>query len=151
MADAEANKQPAQEFAIHRLFVKDLSFEAPDSPAVFKEEWKPEVDLNLDNVHEHLEEDLYNVTLKVTVTTKINDKVVFIAEVQQGGIFLIKDFDDVQKDELLGAFCPNVLFPYTREVVSDLVNRGGFPPLYLAPVNFDAIYQQRKEQDKKAS
>ncbi len=151
MAEANKNKQAGQEFAIHRLFVKDLSFEAPDSPAVFKEEWKPEVDLNLDNAYEHLEEDLYCVTLKVTVTTKIKDKAVFIAEVQQAGIFLIKDFADAQKEELLGAFCPNVLFPYVREVVSDLVNRGGFPPLYLAPVNFDAIYQQRKEQAQEAS
>lgn len=143
---AEQAKQEQQEFAIHRIFIKDLSFEAPDSPKSFKAEWNPQVDLNLDTTSEHLEENLYDVTLKVTVTTKIDDKTVFLAEVQQAGIFLIEHFDDTQKDELLGSFCPNVLFPYAREVISDVINRGGFPPLYLAPVNFDAIYQQRKQQ-----
>jgi preprotein translocase subunit SecB len=134
------------EFVIHRLFIKDLSFEAPDSPKTFKEQWEPVVDLNLNNDNQHLEDDLYNVTLKVTVTAKIKDKVVFVAEVKQSGIFLVKDFDKEQKEELLGSFCPNVLFPYAREAISDVINRGGFPPLYLAPINFDAIYQQGKAQ-----
>jgi preprotein translocase subunit SecB len=147
---AEETPKTEQEFAIHRIYINDLSFEAPDSPKSFKEEWKPEVDLNLDTRHELLEDNLYNVTLQLTATTKINDKVMFIAEVQQSGIFLVKDFPEEQMGELLGSFCPNVLFPYAREVISDVVNRGGFPPLYLAPVNFDAIYQQRKEQEAKA-
>jgi preprotein translocase subunit SecB len=146
MADKNAQEQDQQEFAIHRIFIKDLSFEAPNSPKSFKEEWAPQVDLNLDTTHNHLEENLYDVTLKVTVTTKIKDKTIFLAEVQQAGIFLINHFAEEQKEELLGSFCPNVLFPYAREVISDVINRGGFPPLYLAPVNFDAIYQQRKQQ-----
>jgi len=147
MTDAtktDTAKKP--EFVIHRLFIKDLSFEAPDSAKTFKEQWEPVVDLNLNNDNQHLEDDLYNVTLKVTVTAKIKDKVVFVAEVKQSGIFLVKDFEKEQKEELLGSFCPNVLFPYAREAISDVINRGGFPPLYLAPINFDAIYQQGKAQ-----
>ena len=142
--DKNTSKNP--EFAIQRLFVKDISFEAPNSPQAFKEEWKPEVEVNLDTVHQLLEGELYDVTLKVTVTTKLNSKTIFVAEVQQAGIFMLNGFEQTQHDELLGSFCANVLFPYAREVISDIVNRGGFPPLYLAPVNFDAIYQQRKQK-----
>ena len=146
--DKKQDKQQ-QEFAIHRIFIKDLSFEAPDSPKSFQQEWEPKVDLNLDTSHNKLEENLYDVTLKITVTAKLKDKTAFLVEVKQSGIFLINKFAQAQKDELLGSFCPNVLFPYAREVISDVINRGGFPLLYLAPVNFDAIYQQRKEQESK--
>lgn len=144
---AEASNQDThnkQEFIIHRLFIKDLSFEAPHSPKIFNKEWKPEVDIHLDFTSQHLEDDLYEVTLTVTNTAKLKDDTAFIAEVKQSGIFLVRGFAKEQQEELLGSFCPNVLFPYAREVISNLVNRGGFPPLYLAPVNFDAIYQQRK-------
>ena len=143
---SETNNQ--QEFSIQRIYVKDLSFEAPDSPVIFKVDWQPQVDLNIDTEHQHLEDDLYDVTIKITATTKLGDKTAFLAEVHQAGIFMLKSFADEQKEELLGSFCPNVLFPYAREAISDLVNRGGFPPLYLAPINFDAIYQQRKAQAK---
>ena len=146
---SEPQKTEQQEFAIHRIYVKDLSFEAPNTPQAFKEEWQPLVDLHLDNEHNVLEDSVYDVSIKVTVTTKIKDKVVFIAEVKQSGIFLLAHFSDAQKDELLNSFCPNVLFPYAREAISDLVNRGGFPPLYLAPINFDAIYQQKKNDTNK--
>ena len=144
---AETNNQDTldkQEFVIHRLFIKDLSFEAPHSPKTFNKEWKPEVEVHLDFASEHLEGDLYDVTLTVTNTTKLKDETAFIVEVKQAGIFLVRGFKKEQQEELLGSLCPNVLFPYAREVISNMVNRGGFPPLYLAPVNFDAIYQQRK-------
>lgn len=147
MADTETQANDAQqEFAIHRLFVKDISLETPHSPQIFNEKWEPQVELNLDTSHEALENNLYAVTLKVTATAKLKDKVAFLIEVQQSGIFLVNNFAESQQDELLGSFCPNVLFPYAREVISDVVVRGGFPPLYLAPVNFDSIYQQRKQQ-----
>jgi preprotein translocase subunit SecB len=144
---ATTEKQP--EFAINRIYIKDISFEAPNTPGVFKEEWQPQVDLNLDTTHQHVEGDLHEVTLKVTVSAKIKDKTIFVVEVEQGGIFIMANFEDEQKEELIGSFCPNVLFPYARETVSDLINRGGFPPLYLAPVNFDAIYRQRKAPTSK--
>lgn len=141
-ANTENKTQP--EFAINRIYIKDLSFEAPNTPNVFKEEWQPQVELNLDTAHQHIEGDLHEVSLKVTVSAKMQDKTIFVVEIEQGGIFIMANFNDEQKDELIGSFCPNVLFPYAREAVSDLINRGGFPPLYLAPVNFDAIYRQRK-------
>lgn len=146
MATESATNNNEQEFAIHRLFIKDLSYEAPNSPRSFKEEWNPQVDLNLDTTHEFLEDNMYDVTLKVTTTVKLQDSTIFIAEVQQAGIFLLNKFTEQQLDELLGSFCPNVLFPYAREAISDVITRGGFPPLYLAPINFEAIYQQRKQQ-----
>ena len=142
VTSATTEKQP--EFSINRIYIKDLSFEAPNTPNVFKEEWQPQVDLNLDTTHQHIEGDLHEVTLKVTVSSKIKDKTIFVVEVEQAGIFIMANFEDQQKEELIGSFCPNVLFPYARETVSDLITRGGFPPLYLAPVNFDAIYRQRK-------
>jgi preprotein translocase subunit SecB len=142
---SEENAKKGPEFSIHRIYVKDISFEAPNSPFTFKEEWQPVVDINLDTVHQVLEGDIYDVTVSITVTTKLKDTPVFIAEVKQAGIFVLSNFNDTQKDELLNSFCPNVLFPYVREVVSDLVNRGGFPPLYLAPINFDALYQEKKK------
>lgn len=142
VTSATTEKQP--EFSINRIYIKDLSFEAPNTPNVFKEEWQPQVDLNLDTTHQHIEGDLHEVTLKVTVSSKIKDKTIFVVEVEQAGIFIMANFEDEQKEELIGSFCPNVLFPYARETVSDLITRGGFPPLYLAPVNFDAIYRQRK-------
>ncbi|MSP53313.1 MAG: protein-export chaperone SecB [Gammaproteobacteria bacterium] len=142
LTSATTEKQP--EFSINRIYIKDLSFEAPNTPNVFKEEWQPQVDLHLDTTHQHVEGDLHEVTLKVTVSSKIKDKTIFVVEVEQAGIFIMANFEDEQKEELIGSFCPNVLFPYARETVSDLITRGGFPPLYLAPVNFDAIYRQRK-------
>lgn len=135
-----------QEFSIQRVLVKDLSFEAPTSPEIFKDEWKPEIDLNLDYENKKLDDHFYAVTLSVTATTKLGEKTAFIAEVKQMGLFMIKGFEGEQLDELLGSFCPNILFPYARETISEMVNRGGFPPLYLAPINFDAIYQQRKQE-----
>lgn len=151
MAEDTTKQEQQQEFAIHRLYTKDLSFEAPTAPKSFQLEWKPEVDINLDTTHEKIDDDLYDVNLQVTTSVKVNDEVVFIAEVKQSGIFMIKKFETEQLDELLGSFCPNILFPYAREVISDLVNRGGFPPLYLAPINFDAIYKQRKQQEEQKS
>ena len=141
-ATATAEKQP--EFAINRVYIKDVSFEAPNTPNVFKEEWQPQVDLNLDTTHQHVDGDLHEVTLKVTVSAKIKDQTIFLVEVDQGGLFVMANFSDEQKEELIGSFCPNVLFPYARTQISNLINDGGFPPLYLAPVNFDAIYRQRK-------
>lgn len=144
----EQEQQPQQEFVIQRLYVKDISFESPHAPQVFREEWQPEVNMDLRTGFEKLEEDTFNVLLTVTATAKKNDKVLFLAEVQQAGIFSIKGFNDEQLDHLLGSFCPGVLFPYVREAVTDASVRGGFPPLYLAPVNFDAFYAERKAKEQ---
>lgn len=145
MAEQQVNGAATEQglqFAIQRIFVKDISFEAPNAPAIFRKEWKPEVQLDLDTRSEKLEEDVYQVVLSLTVTTKVEDEVAFLCEVQQAGIFSIGQLEDAQMAHMLASFCPNTLFPYAREAVSNLVNRGTFPQLNLAPVNFDALFAQ---------
>lgn len=146
--EVKSNDKNAPEFAIQTLYVKDLSYEAPNVPQVFQEDWKPEVELDLDVKSNELEEGVYESVLKVTATVKLPKNTAFLVEVEQAGIFTVKNFEKDQLQAMLGSFCPSVLFPYAREVVSDMVIKGGFPPLYLAPVNFDALYQQQLEAEK---
>ena len=149
MSDKETEtNQP--EFIIQKIYVKDISFEAPNAPKIFREEWKPHIELELNNNAQPLEDDVYEANLQITVKAKIEDKIAFIVEVQQAGIFTLKNFPEEQMKQLLGSYCPNVLFPYAREVIADVINRGGFIPFNLAPVNFDALYQQYEEQQAKA-
>lgn len=140
------------EFGIERVYIKNVSFEAPGVPEVFKaKEWRPDVNLDLHTEAKPLEDDVQEVVLRVTVTAKLEDKTAFVAEVEQAGIFAMKGFDKDQMHHMLGSFCPNVLFPYARENVSSLVNRGGFPHIYLAPVNFEALYQQHMSQQQEGN
>lgn len=138
------------EFGIHRIYVKDLSYESPHTPDIFNTEWTPQVDLNLHTDSKKLSEDIYEVILQITITVKLKDKTAFLIEVKQAGIFTLKGFTKEQLDPMLGSFCPNILFPYARELISETICRGSFPPLYLAPINFDAFYQEQLEQRKKA-
>jgi len=149
MSDQPQANQNQREFALQRIYVKDLSFETPNSPVIFTEEWKPESNLNLNSNVTKLGNNAYEVVLTVTVTTKVGDKTAFLVEVQQAGIFIIKGFAENELGHMLGAYCPNILFPYTREVVSDLVTKGGFPQLLLTPVNFDALYAQHMQEQQK--
>ena len=144
MADTseETSGQTQPQFSIQKIYVKDLSFETPNSPSAFTQEWKPDVNVELDTKGQLVAEDVHEVVLGVTVTVKLGDNVAFLAEIHQAGIFAIKGFNDNEKAAMLGSYCPNLLFPFAREVVSDLVTKGGFPQLLLAPVNFDALYQQ---------
>ncbi|CBV40915.1 protein-export chaperone SecB [Halomonas elongata] len=146
---ADQQDKPQVQFALQRIYIKDLSFEAPNSPSVFQQPFKPKVGLDLDTTHQKVGEDLYEVVVKVTaqVTHSEEGTTSFLAEVEQAGMFRIGGLEGAQLDHTLGAFCPNVLFPYARECVDSLVNRGGFPPLMLAPVNFEAIYAQRKQRE----
>ncbi|MCP3662393.1 MAG: protein-export chaperone SecB [Gammaproteobacteria bacterium] len=146
MSDETQTQKQAPEFALQRIYVKDISFETPNSPAIFTEEWKPESNLNLNSSTTRLDEDLYEVVLTVTVTTKVAEKTAFLVEVQQAGIFAAKGFPNDQMGQMMGSYCPNLLFPYAREVVSDLVNKGSFPQLLLTPVNFDALYAQHLQE-----
>ncbi|MBA1304998.1 protein-export chaperone SecB [Stutzerimonas stutzeri] len=138
---ASQNEQGAQ-FSLQRIYVRDLSFEAPKSPEIFRQEWNPSVALDLNTKQKQLESDFYEVVLTLSVTVKTGEEVAFIAEVQQAGIFLIKGLEAAAMSHTLGAFCPNILFPYAREALDSLVTRGSFPALMLAPVNFDALYAQ---------
>lgn len=133
------------QFGLERLFVKDLSFEVPSSK-VFLGEWKPEMDVQLNTETTRLDDTHYEVSVTVTVTAKNDNATAFVAEVKQAGIFLITGVPEAQLTQLVGAYCPNILFPYVREAISDLVNRGSFPQLLLAPVNFDALFAQAQQQ-----
>jgi len=145
-----AAQQPGREFALSRIYTKDISFETPNSPTVFSEEWKPAYNMNITSEVNALPNDHFEVVINVTVTCKVEEKTAFLVEVKQAGIFRVKGFPKEEMGPMLGAYCPNLLFPYAREVVSDLVAKGSFPQLLLTPVNFDAIYarhlQQQKEQ-----
>ena len=140
------NEQPQPVFAIEKIYVKDLSVEIPNAPNIFLERDAPEINMQLGGKNQNIDEGLYEVLLTVTVTAKIKDKIMFLVEVQQAGIFRIRNLSDEEIDPVLGIGCPNILFPYLREVVSDIVTRAGFPPVILSPVNFEAIYHQKKAE-----
>ncbi|MBS0299288.1 MAG: protein-export chaperone SecB [Gammaproteobacteria bacterium] len=135
-------------FAIEKIYVKDLSLEIPNAPNIFLERDTPEINLQLGTKSQGIDEGLYEVLLTVTVTAKIKDKIMFLVEAQQAGIFRIRNIPNGEIDPVLGIGCPNILFPYLREVVSDVVTRAGFPPVILNPVNFEAIYQQKRAETK---
>ena len=140
-----------EQFEIQKLFVRDLSFESPQAPVIFTEQWQPSTDVNLSSRFDELGDDHYLIDLKIHITAKQNDKVSFLIEVVQSGMFLMKGFAQEQHDQLLNRYCPNTLFPFAREVISESVTKGGFPPLVLAPVNFDALYAQKLAQDAEDS
>lgn len=142
-----ANPNP-NEFTIQRIYTKDLSFESPNTPQLFREQWQPNVDVELHVNTANLGEDHYEVKLSITATVKIQDKTAFLVEVHQAGIFKITGFVGPQLHRMLGSHCPNILFPYAREVISDLIVRGGFPPLYLTPINFDVLYEQQLQKQQ---
>ncbi|WP_314186560.1 protein-export chaperone SecB [Aggregatibacter kilianii] len=140
---------------IQRIYVKDVSFEAPNLPHIFNQEWKPKLAFDLSTETVKLADDLYEVCLNISVETTLEDSddVAFICEVKQAGVFTISGLDDMQMAHCLTSQCPNMLFPYARELVSNLVNRGTFPALNLSPVNFDALfveYLQRQQQEQES-
>ncbi|HET6655244.1 MAG TPA: protein-export chaperone SecB [Gammaproteobacteria bacterium] len=138
--------QPEQNFKLEKIYLKDTSFESPRSPAVFQQQWQPEISLNLQTKVEQLADTTYEVVLTVTVEANTDTQPVFLVELKQAGIFTVAGFGDEQRGQLLGGFAPGVLFPYAREAISELVAKGGFPQLLLQPVNFDALYQQQRQQ-----
>ncbi|HFD80067.1 MAG TPA: protein-export chaperone SecB [Gammaproteobacteria bacterium] len=151
----EQNNQPATDdapqFALHRVYLKDVSFETPNSPAIFTEESEPSINVQLNTSVNRLEENVFEVVLNLTVTSKEGERTAFLVEVQQAGIFSLGGFEEEQKGHMLGAYCPNILFPFAREAICDLVVKGGFPQLLLAPINFDALYAQNREQQNSAA
>ena len=145
-----AEEQAQPQLALERIYVKDMSLEVPGAE-VFTREWNPELDINLSTSAEQLDESHQQVVLTVKKKKKNGNETAFIAEVHQAGIFLLQNIPEEQMGHLLGAYCPNVLFPYAREVISDIVTRGSFPQLLLAPVNFDQAYMQSQQQEQIAS
>ncbi|GAB6035132.1 protein-export chaperone SecB [Galenea microaerophila] len=140
--------QPEQIFQIQKIYLKNASLESPHAPAIFMQEFQPalEVDLNVESTALDAENGIYHVAIRVTTTTKVGEEVAVLCEVEQAGIFTIIGYAEDEIAYLLGAQCPNVLFPYAREAISELVMRAGFPPLLLEPVNFDTMYLSHLEE-----
>ncbi|WP_029408345.1 protein-export chaperone SecB [Thiomicrorhabdus sp. Milos-T2] len=140
------SEAPQQTFVIQKIYTKDVSFESPNTPELFTTEFQPGLSMDLNVESRNLEGDVYHVVVRVTAQTEIEEKTAFLCEVEQAGIFTIGGFNDAELSYMLGVQCPNALFPYARETVSDLVARGGFPQLLLEPVNFEAMYHEHMQQ-----
>jgi len=151
---AAGQSAPQQVFNIAKIYIKDVSFETPNSPQIFQGgDWRPDVNVELSTAAKPIADKTFEVVLTITVTTKLEQKTAYLCEVEQAGIFQLDGFDEPTLRGILGAYCPSVLFPYAREAISDLVAKGGFPQMLLGPVNFDALYAQRlaEEQQQAAS
>ena len=146
----QGSQQPVQQFALQRIYIKDVSFETPQGVDVFRQPWKPRVNLDMNTKQNRIDEQNVEVVLTLSVTATQEEKTAFVAEVQQAGIFHLSGVPEAQLRQVLATVCPNILFPYAREAIDSLVVRGSFPPLMLAPVNFDALYVQalKQTQDK---
>jgi len=144
--EATSEEQAGPQFAIQRIYTKDVSFETPNSPAIFQKDWQPEIKLDLDTRSNKLADNTYEVVLAVTVTATVEGQTAFLAEVQQAGIFTIGNLPEAALAHTIGSFCPTTLFPYARESVASLVNRGSFPQFNLAPVNFEALFASYVKQ-----
>ena len=151
---ADANAAQPQ-FTVEKIYLKDVSFEAPNAPQVFNEQGQPQLNMNLNQKVGRLEGDVFEVVLGVTLTCTLNERTVYLAEVEQAGIFGLAGFDDRTLDMMLGTYCPNVLFPYVRQSISELITTRGFPPFYVQPINFEALYaeglRRRAEQASNGS
>ena len=144
---AASQAQAQAQFVMQRIYNKDLSFESPATPNIFKKAWQPKVNVELNTRSNPIDEQgNFEVILSVTLTAKVDDETAFLVEVQQAGIFFIQGFTEDQLRRLLGTAAPNILFPYARENIDSLVVKGGFPPIMLAPVNFDALFDQAMQQ-----
>ncbi|MEL7185996.1 MAG: protein-export chaperone SecB [Pseudomonadota bacterium] len=140
-------KGAEKRLSIGKIYLKDFSFESPQSPAVFKQgDWNPKTDLNLRSAHTDLGDDQHEICLTITVEAKAEEKTLFLVELQQAGIFEIAGYEGDELGAIIGSFCPNILFPYARESIASLVQKGGFPEFLLQPINFDALYMQAKAQ-----
>lgn len=143
-----AEKQQAdKQISIQKIYVKDFSFESPNSPTVFTTgDWSPKTSLNLRSSHTQIEGDQSEVVLTITVEAKHEDKTLFLIELHQAGLFQISGYEEKEFGVVIGSFCPNVLFPYARESISGMISKGGFPEFLLQPINFDALYAQSQQQ-----
>jgi preprotein translocase subunit SecB len=149
MADNEQASAPAQQqFALQRIYIRDMSFEVPLGAQVFTKQWQPQVHVDLNTKSDRVSDDVYEVVLTVTITAKLGEETAFLVEVQQAGLFLVKGVEGEQLRRALMIMCPNILFPYARESIDSLATRGSFPPLMLQPVNFEALYLQALQQSE---
>lgn len=141
---SDENLQPV--FQIQRVYLKDMSLEQPNSPAIFLEQEAPSIEVSVDVGAEQLADGIFETTVTITVTAKVKDKVAFLIEGKQAGIFEARNIPAENLDPMLGIGCPNIIYPYLRANIADMITRGGFPPIHLAEINFEAFYQQRLQQ-----
>ena len=141
-------QQAPQQFEIQKIYLKDVSLETPNSPMIFTEQWQPQTEVRLETGAKPLAEGLFEVSLTVTITAKLGVRTAYLVEVQHGGLFALRGFDDGQMGHMLHAYCPNLLFPFAREELASLIGKGGFPALLLNPINFDNLYLQRLQQQQ---
>ncbi len=144
----QAAEAQGPQFAVQRVYLKDASLESPNAPEVFTKAWQPEINLDMNSRTQQLGEGAYEVVLTLTVTVTNEGETAFLTEIQQAGIFTIAGLEEAELHHTLGAFCPNILFPYAREAIDNMVTKASFPPLMLAPVNFDALYAQQLAQQQ---
>jgi len=146
------NQQPntaePEKFVIQNVYIKDVSFETPNSPQIFMEQWKPKLELEISNDIKQLNDEMFEIVLNLTSTVKVEEKTAFLVEIHQAGLFAIKGFPNDRMSYMLNAYCPTILFPFAREAVANLVIKGGFQPLWLSPINFDALYAQQKQKQQ---
>ncbi len=142
----EQNNQPV--FTIEKLYVKDLSLEVPGAPQIYRQREAPQVDVSMNNAGKRIDDGHFEVVINITITAKLKEQTVFLVEAAYGGVFQIRNVPEAEIETVLGVTCPNILFPYLREVVSETVSRAGFPPVVLHPMNFEAIYKATKQQAK---
>ncbi len=145
-AAAAAGEQAEQQFVLQRVYLKDLSFESPGAPDIFRKEYKPQVNVDLRTKSNTIEGDNYEVVLTITITAKLGEETAFLAEVQQAGIFFVRGIEGEELRRILAIFCPNTLFPYARETIDTIVTKGTFPALMMAQINFEALYVQALQQ-----
>ncbi len=145
-----AQQPEGPQFALQRIYLKDCSFESPRSPQVFQTQWNPKINFDIKTRSNKLQDEVYEVVLSLTAEAEIEDNPAFVVEVHQAGIYTLKDFEDAQLEQILATVCPSILFPYAREAIDNLVVKGSFPALMLSPINFDALYAQKKQQEAQA-
>lgn len=145
-ADSGQQAQGPQ-FALQRIYLKDSSFESPRSPQIFQAQWNPKINFDIKTRNTKLQDDVYEIVLSLTAEAQQEDQVAFVVEVHQAGIVTLKDFEDAHLEHILATVCPSILFPYAREAIDNLVVKGSFPALMLSPINFEALYAQKKQQD----
>jgi len=144
---AATEQEQPQQFALQRIYIKDLSFEVPLGAQIFTKQWQPQVQIDLNTKADKIGDDVFEAVLTITVTAKIGDDTAFLIEAQQAGAFLVKGLEGEQLRRVLMIMCPTILFPYARETIDSLATRGSFPPLMLQPVNFEALYVQAQQQN----
>jgi preprotein translocase subunit SecB len=146
IANGTATEATGPVFTVEKIYAKDVSFEVPGAPAVYNEQTQPQLQMNLQQAVQRLNENAYEVILGINLTCVVGDKTIYVAEVKQAGVFGLSGFDAATLDGMLGVHCPTVLYPYARQLISDLIQSGGFPPFFLQPINFEALYAEGLRQ-----